>query len=994
MKPPAQREAVRTRTPSALVALAALLCVAPAASPAGPVLDRLGPSLDLSSRLESFAEAIWLDVDADGVADPLLLQGLEPSGQNWAHRVQVGPAGAASLVPLQLEEGDYSRMSFAAEMTAQPIDVDGDGQEELLVYADGQGLLLSVGEGGLLTPVDTVLPALPTGLVSDMAVADLDRDGRADVVLATRLDAPERYRSGGRPDLVLMNRGDARFDLQLLEPAADTSNRGLTLADMDGDGLVDIVESVDRSIYYGFSRILLNRSAPGDPSPTFEEAPHVYDVGTMGMGAAVADVDGDGLPDVYNSSIGLDLMALQQPDGSFVDATHDLGFLHEFGPGELRTQWSPVFVDLDLDGRLDLFVRHGSVVTGALAGRAATVTAHAADLVYVKQPSGAFERAPVPFDPAGPTRGRQATVGDLDSDGVPDLLLAGLEGSHDAWRNETPTEGRRVLAVHLVATASGSPTGARVVATCGGEALTRVLTSGGLMGAASARELYFAWPGCEADVDVVVTWPSGASSSLSAGDQTRLTVVEAASGAPPAVEWSPWHLVVNPSLPRPGEDFTVHVLTSPAARTPPEDLTLLVEGQPVDLDGSAAHLEATTPCPFGTDPMTIELHDDGGALSTWEVERGWLLDPTHLQETVYPTRDPTSPSPSPDWEVRLTPVADYLSSDAANLVQVLLPGGAELPVSVVGDTRLRVRVGWDALSDATEVLLTDGALTLPFPVFQAVDDDALMELAQGIDGGVIRSRVAENGDLAPLMFAVTDADDNLLPYPQHLLGLAVDGGEILSFPEVAWPQYDSRMMLRTDPGVGPITVEFYTAKGLLLGVVTSDRRALNPRPFAPELSQLSLDEQESAAAGGSFLMFRVKPVDVFGDAMGPDARPQVTVTHGDLVAQPTMVALSGEWSFAILRSPYEGTVEVHVTVGGTTLGTLGVPVDGPPAPPEDAVVMRPIERHAAITVPAEPPVSPGESSCRASGTELPLPLGLLCLAVMFGLGRRRTARGA
>lgn len=90
----------------------------------------------------------------------------------------------------------------------------------------------------------------------------------------------------------------------------------------------------------------------GQRTLTFTDVTEKSGIATTGygMGAAVGDVNNDGLPDLYLSNLGADQMYLNKGDGKFADVTK------ESGVDDPRWTTSASFFDYDRDGWLDLMI--------------------------------------------------------------------------------------------------------------------------------------------------------------------------------------------------------------------------------------------------------------------------------------------------------------------------------------------------------------------------------------------------------------------------------------------------------------------------------------------------------------------------------------------------------------------------------------------------------------------------------------------------------------
>jgi hypothetical protein len=133
----------------------------------------------------------------------------------------------------------------------------------------------------------------------------------------------------------------------------ESMSGGVALLDFDNDGLLDIYLldslTVETARDPRAARSALYRNLGNGKFVDVAEAAGVAHPG-WGMGVCVADVDGDGAPDLYVTTLGKNRLYHNNRDGTFTDIAEQAGVA---GGG-----WSAGcgFADYDRDGDLDLFV--------------------------------------------------------------------------------------------------------------------------------------------------------------------------------------------------------------------------------------------------------------------------------------------------------------------------------------------------------------------------------------------------------------------------------------------------------------------------------------------------------------------------------------------------------------------------------------------------------------------------------------------------------------
>ncbi|MCY3021279.1 MAG: VCBS repeat-containing protein, partial [Planctomycetota bacterium] len=298
-------------------------------------------------------------------------------------------------------------------------DVSGDGIPDI-VTANGStvSVLLGAGDGTFGAPTKTDV----AGDASAVAAANLTGDLKADVVVNDR---------SGNTVTVLVSNGDGTFGANPQSFDTDYGPNSVAIADVDGDGIPDIVTangdfmvSADASRTGPFSNGNSVSVLAGNGGGTFKTKQD-FATGVGPVSLAVADMNGDGRLDIVTANDGfgflIDFLRRPGPDGMsgtvsvLLNGTAELLPRKDFDGG--GPAYSIAAADLDGDGITDL------VVTNKYDDRVA---------VLLGNGDGTFQDPPLfsstKYDGSG--YGPEAVAAtdnngdtfDFNGDGIPDIV--------------------------------------------------------------------------------------------------------------------------------------------------------------------------------------------------------------------------------------------------------------------------------------------------------------------------------------------------------------------------------------------------------------------------------------------------------------------------------------------------------------------------------------------------------------------------------------------
>jgi len=320
----------------------------------------------------------------------------------------------------------------------------------------------------------------------------------------------------GTRDRFYRNLGDGSF-APWFESGVDpnaTYGFALVATDCDNDGLPEVYVANDSNI-----NLLYRRTNDGgiEDWALFSGSGYSGDGREQaGMGVTAADYDGDGLLDLFVTNFQNDYNTLYHNlgDCNFEDATARRGLAASSFP---YMGWSTHFFDADGDGDQDLFVANGHI--HPQFEQAGIEPYMQRNLLYLNllADTGSPDFVDV-TETAGEgmaviASSRGALRGDYDNDGDSDLLITNINDAAELLRNDGPIRFPALRLTLVGRTSNRSALGARVRVDSGGVSqFLELRQSDGYVGSNDTRMLVYL-PGETADV-VEVRWPAGSVTTL------------------------------------------------------------------------------------------------------------------------------------------------------------------------------------------------------------------------------------------------------------------------------------------------------------------------------------------------------------------------------------------------------------------------------------------------------------------------------------------------
>lgn len=478
------------------------------------------------------------DCNDDGYADMVLAGGENPAK---FYRNASKPGGALKF------EAAKSGLELDKVTGAYPLDVDSDGATDLVLLRVGENIVMR-GLGGCRFERANEAWGFDGG------------DGWSTAFAATWERAAEW------PTLAVgnyINRDEeispwgSCTDNWLHRPAvADGEPRrhfapplalkpsfcplSMLFTDWNRSGTPSLRVSNDREYYEGGQEQMW-KVEPGKAPALYTSEEGWRHLRIWGMGIAGYDLDGDGYPEYFLTSMADNkLQALAgvtagvPPKPSYAEIAFAKGVTahrpYTGGDWHPSTGWHTQFDDVNNDGLVDLFIAKGNV------SEMPDFAMKDPNNLLLQLPDGKFQEA---GDKAGiarlDTSSRGAALADFNLDGLLDLVVVNRNSPAQLWRNASRNAGRWIEVRLQQPGANREAVGAWLEVRCGDKVLRREITVGG--GHVSGQSGWHHFGLADAETaEVRVIWPDGESGEWQPVNSDGFYVLERGK---PATAWTP-----------------------------------------------------------------------------------------------------------------------------------------------------------------------------------------------------------------------------------------------------------------------------------------------------------------------------------------------------------------------------------------------------------------------------------------------------------------------
>jgi enediyne biosynthesis protein E4 len=474
----------------------------------------------LQSRFEGEAEFLvgggvaTFDCDSDGLPEVYVTAGVNKA-KFYRNRSMRG--GALKLVE------ERSGLDLINAIGAYPLDIDGDGNTDLVVLRVGEvQVFKGLGACKFQRANEAWNVQSSNGWHSAFAATWEKGSLWPTLAIGTYTDRtkPEFPWGSCTPAMLLRPQSaDKKFaaPTPLLPGHCALS---MLFTDWSRTGETALRVSNDRE-YYKNGQEQLWRVKPGEAPTLYTAAQGWKPLQIWGMGIASHDLTGDGYPEFFLTSMSdnklqqLETVPAQaanlQP--KYIDSAYKRGITahRPYVGGDVHpsTAWHAQFADANNDGYADLFIVKGNV------SNMPDFAALDPNNLLLQEANGSFTEAGQAAGIASVKRGRGGMMVDLNADGMLDMLVVNRWDKAQLWRNvgsgtfDKPAPIGNWLQLALKQSGGNrDAVGAWVEVDLGGRIIRQELSVGGGHASGHAGSMHFGL-GAATQVKLRVQWPHG-----------------------------------------------------------------------------------------------------------------------------------------------------------------------------------------------------------------------------------------------------------------------------------------------------------------------------------------------------------------------------------------------------------------------------------------------------------------------------------------------------
>ncbi len=403
-----------------------------------------------SSGIASTYKGEWLYMVGGGTAV------FDCNGDDYPDALLAGGEGKATFYKNQSKRGgelkfvaEESGLELDAVTGGYPLDVDGDGITDIVLLRVGENAVMR-GKGECKFERANEAWGFDGGDGWSAAFAATWEKGAVWPTLAVGnyINREEEFSPWGSCTDNWLHRPVSNTEKKFAPPLPLKPSfcpLSMLFTDWNRSGTPSLRVSNDREYYEGGQEQLWHVD-PGQPPALYTLKEGWKRLRIWGMGIASSDVNGDGYPDYFMTSMADSRLQLLK-DGKaeklapdYVEGAWPAGVTAQrpYTGGDERpsTGWHAQFEDVNNDGMPDLFVAKGNV------DRMPDFAAKDPNNLLLQGPAGKFTEAGDKAGVASMAQSRGAALDDFNLDGLVDLLVVNRNEPAQIWRNVSTNAGK------------------------------------------------------------------------------------------------------------------------------------------------------------------------------------------------------------------------------------------------------------------------------------------------------------------------------------------------------------------------------------------------------------------------------------------------------------------------------------------------------------------------------------------------------------------------